>query len=113
MKTKKRVCGECPECLLGPKNSCFWEMEQAVPEHFKPFLIKAYVSLENINGIHYLEASEIDESFDSEFLSWLLSHCVGNKINVFWKTKGIPFCLGHTDFIEVLTRSLEEKKELA
>jgi hypothetical protein len=109
MKNKKRVCKECPECSLGPKNSCFWEMEPNVPEHFKPSLIKAYISLENINGIHYLQASEMDSPFDPEFLSWLLSFCVGNKINIFWKTGDIPFCLGSLEFIEILTRSLEEK----
>jgi hypothetical protein len=109
MKNKKRICKECPECLSGPKNSCFWQIEKAVPEHFKPSLIKAYVSLESLNGINYLQASEIEGNFDSEFLSWLLSFSVGNKINIFWKTKDIPFCLGSTEFIEILTRMLEEK----
>jgi hypothetical protein len=107
-KSKKRICGKCPECSIGPKNSCFWEIEQAVPEHFNPSLIKAYISLENVNGINYLQASEIEGQFDSEFLSWFLSFCVGNKINVFWKTKEIPFCLGSTEFIEILTRSMKE-----
>jgi hypothetical protein len=109
MKNKKRSCRECPECTIGPKISCFWEVEMAMPEHFKPSLIGAYVSLESINGINYLQASEIDKSFDSEFLSWLLSFCVGNKFNIYWKTKDIPFCLGSTDFIETLTRFLQEK----
>jgi hypothetical protein len=107
-KNQKRVCRECPECKMGPKTRCFWEIEKAVPEQFKPSEIKAYVSLENINGINYLQASEWDVDFDSEFLSWLLSFSVGNKINIFWKTKGIPFCLGSSEFIEVLTRSLKE-----
>jgi hypothetical protein len=108
-KSKKRVCGECPECNLGPKTFCFWQMEKAVPEHFKPSLIKAYISIENVDGIGYLSASEMEESFDSEFLSWFLSFCVGNKINVFWKTKNIPFCLGSVEFIENLTKELNEK----
>lgn len=111
-KNKKRVCGECPECNLGPKTSCFWQIEKAVPEQFKPSLINAYISVENVNGIGYLTASEMnDQSFDSEFLSWFLSFCVGHKINVFWKTKNIPFCLGSTEFIETLTRALHGEPE--
>jgi hypothetical protein len=105
-KNKKRICGECPECNLGPKTFCFWQLEHAVPEHFKPSLIKAFISLEDLDGIGYLKASEMEKDFDPEFLSWFLSFCVGHKINVFWKTKDIPFCLGSTEFIEALTRSL-------
>jgi hypothetical protein len=108
-KSKRRVCGECPECNLGPKTSCFWEIEKAVPEKFKPSTIKAYISVENVNGMGYLKASEMDTPFDPEFLSWFLSFCVGHKINVFWKTKDIPFCLGSTEFIEVLTRAMSEE----
>jgi hypothetical protein len=111
VKNKKRSCRECPECNLGPKTSCFWEVEKRVPEQFKPSLIKAYVSLESVNGINYLQASEMDKDFDSEFLSWLVSFCVGSRINLFWKTKNIPFCLGSTEFIEVLTRSLQEEAD--
>jgi hypothetical protein len=111
-KNKKRVCGECPECDLGPKTFCFWQIEHAVPEHFKPSLIKAFISLEDVDGLGYLKASEMEEKpFDPEFLSWFLSFCVGQKINVFWKTKNIPFCLGSPEFIETLTKSLEEKVE--
>jgi hypothetical protein len=109
-KNKKRVCGECPECNLGPKTFCFWQLENAVPEHFKPSLIKAFISLEDLDGIGYLKASEMEKSFDSEFLSWFLSFCVGNKINVFWKTNNVPFCLGSPEFIEALTKSLKETK---
>jgi len=111
-KNKKRICGECPECNLGPKTSCFWQIEKAVPEHFKPSLINAYISVENVNGIGYLSVSEMNEiSLDSEFLSWFLSFCVGHKINVFWKTKDIPFCLGSTEFIETLTRAIHGEPE--
>ena len=107
---KKRICGECPECKLGPKTFCFWQIEKAVPEHFKPSLIKAFISLEDVNGFGYLQANEMnDTSFDSEFLSWFLSFCVGHKFNVYWKTKNIPFCLGTPDFIETLTRSFSEE----
>jgi hypothetical protein len=108
-KGKKRVCGECPECNLGPKTFCFWQMETAVPEKFKPSLIKAYISVENVNGLGYLKASELQENFDSEFLSWFLSFCVAHKINVFWKTKDIPFCLGSSEFIDTLTRAIAEE----
>jgi hypothetical protein len=108
-KTKKRVCGECPECNLGPKTFCFWQIEKAVPENFKPSLIDAYISVEDVNGIGYLQATEMSKPFDPEFLSWFLSFCVGHKINVFWKTKGIPFCLGSTEFIETLTRAISEE----
>ena len=110
-KNKKRICRECPECKMGPKNSCFWEIEKDVPEHFKPSLIKAYVSIETINEIPYLEAFEMDgHLFDPEFLSWLLSFCVGHKINVVWKTKNIPFSLGATNFLVALNE--KNKKEL-
>jgi hypothetical protein len=108
-KNKKRVCGECPECKLGPKTKCFWQIEKSVPEHFKPSMIKAFVSVEEVDGMGYLKASEMDKAFDTEFLSWLLSFCVGNKVNVFWKTKNIPFCLGSNEFIEALTQELKEK----
>jgi hypothetical protein len=109
-KNKKRVCGECPECKLGPKNFCFWQMDHAVPEHFKPSLIKAFVSLEDVDGFGYLQASEIEDNpFDPEFLSWFLAFCVRNKLNVYWKTRNIPFCLGSTEFIETLTRSVNDK----
>lgn len=109
-KKQKRVCGECPECNLGPKTFCFWQMDQAVPEQFKPSLIKAFISLEDVDGFGYLQASEMDDTqFDSEFLSWFLSFCIGNRFNVYWRTKNIPFCLGSTEFIDALTRSLEEK----
>jgi hypothetical protein len=107
-KNKKRICGECPECLLGPKNSCFWQIEKAVPEHFKPSLIKSYVSLEEINGIHYLKALELGEDFNTEFLSWFLSFCVGHQINVFWKTKNVPFYLGSPIFLENMTKVVIE-----
>jgi hypothetical protein len=112
IKNKKRVCGECPECNLGPKAFCFWQIEKAVPEHFKPSLIGAYISLEDINGLGYLQPSEIEKPFDPEFLSWVLSFCVGNKINVFWKTKDIPFCLGSPEFIETMTRFIQEDGSL-
>jgi hypothetical protein len=112
-KKKKRICGDCPECKLGPKTFCFWQIDHAVPEHFKPSLIKAFISLEDVDGFGYLQANEIDDTqFDSEFLSWLLSFCVGNRFNVYWKTKNIPFCLGSTEFIEALSRSRQEKGEL-
>lgn len=110
-KNKKRVCGECPECKLGPKTFCFWQLENAVPEHFKPSLIGAFISLEDLDGIGYLKASEIEKPFDPEFLSWFLSFCVGHKINVFWTTKDIPFCLGSPEFIEALTISLEKNEK--
>ena len=110
-KNKKRICGECPECLLGPKTHCFWQIEKAVPEHFKPSIINAFVSVEEVGGMGYLKASEMSKPFDTEFLSWLLSFCVGNKINVFWKTKDIPFCLGSNEFIQSLTEELEEEKK--
>ena len=107
-KNKKRVCGECPECKAGPESFCFWEMEKGVPEHFKPSLIKAYVSVETIDEITYLEAFEMEEiSFDSEFLSWFVSFCVGHKINAAWKTKNIPFFLGAPNFIIALNNKKE------
>lgn len=109
MKNKKRTCRECPECKLDPKNSCFWEIEQAVPEHFKPSKIKAYIALEALNGMHYLNVSEWESPFDPEFLSWLLSYCVANKINVFWKTKDIPFCLGTKEFIETIAMAINKQ----
>lgn len=109
-KNKKRICGECPECNLGPKTFCFWQLEKAVPEHFKPSLINAFISLEDTDGFGYLQASEMhDKPFDPEFLSWFLSFCVGNKFNVYWKTQGIPFCLGSPEFIESITKSLSEE----
>ena len=112
-RKKKRICGECPECNLGPKTFCFWQIDQSVPEHFKPSLIKAFISLEDVDGFGYLQASEMeDKPFDPEFLSWFLSFCVGNKFNVYWKTKNTPFCLGSPDFIEALTRYRQEKGEM-
>jgi hypothetical protein len=108
-KNKKRICRECPECKIGLKNYCFWEIEKEVPEHFKPSLIKAYVSVETINEMTYLEAFEMDGvSFDSEFLSWFLSFCVGHKINAVWKTKNVPFSLGTPSFLIALNKKNQE-----
>ena len=108
-KNKKRICGECPECNLEPGNSCFWEMEKEVPEYFKPSLIKAYVSVETIDDMTYLEAFEMDGvSFDSEFLSWFVSFCVGHKINAVWTTKNVPFCLGSPNLIMAFRKNRME-----
>jgi len=105
---KKRFCGECPECKSNPKLSCFWQIEEKVPEKFKPSEINAFISVENINGIGYLKASEISGSFDSEFLSWFVSFCLGKKINAFWKTKNVPFYIGSPEFLETIWRALKE-----
>jgi len=105
-KNKKRICGECPECILGPKTHCFWQIEKLVPEHFKPSKIKAFVSIETVEDIGYLRAWEIEGQFDSEFLSWILSFCVSQKINIFWETKNIPFYLGSTNFIDALHKEI-------
>jgi len=92
-KKKKRICGECPECKLGPKTFCFWQIDHAVPEHFKPSLIKAFISLEDVDGFGYLQANEMDDTqFDSEFLSWFLSFCVGNRFLQFFLKKKKQYC---------------------
>ena len=62
-KNKKRICGECPECQLGPKTKCFWQIEKSVPEHFKPSMIGAFVSVEEVDGMGYLKATEMDKAF--------------------------------------------------
>ena len=102
MKNKKKSCEGCPECNPILKKECFWKIEKSAPLHFKPSAIKACVSIENIDEVVYLKAIELDGiMFDSEFLSWLLSFCVGNKINIFWQTKNIPFFLGTPDFLKL------------
>ena len=103
MKNKKRICDNCPECNPVLNRECFWKIEKSVPLHFKPSKIKACVSIEEINGIGYLKAQEIDKiPFDTEFLSWLISFCVGKRINIFWQTKNLPFFLGSTDFLRAV-----------
>jgi hypothetical protein len=112
MKNKKRLCDNCPECNPTLKKECFWKIEKSVPLHFKPSIIKACVSVESTSGIVYLKAVELDGvMFDSEFLSWLLSFCVANKINVFWQTKNIPFFLGNPDFLRV-TETIKKQESL-
>lgn len=101
----KRKCKECPECIKDSGTSCFWEIEEFVPEKFKPSEIKAYMSVESINGIGFLKATEMGQDFDTEFLSWFVSFCVGKGINAFWTTKGIPFCLGSGIFVEAALRA--------
>jgi len=108
MKLKnKRICGDCPQCMSDSELSCFWQIEKMVPEKFKPSEIKAFISVENVNGIGYLKISEMSKPFDTEFLSWVLCFCIGNKINVFWETNKKPFWLGPPEFIETLSRLME------
>ncbi len=102
---KRRSCKSCPQCKLKTDTSCFWQIEKNVPEKFKPSEIGAYICIENISGIGYLRAVEIDRSFDSEFLSWFVSFCVGQGINAFWKTKDVPFCLGSQDFVGTMLKA--------
>lgn len=107
--TKKRICGDCPQCITDSEFSCFWEVEDIIPEKFKPSEIKAYISIENINGIGFLKATEMGQTFDTEFLSWFIAFCVGKGINCFWITKEVPFCLGSPQFVEIAINASKAK----
>lgn len=104
---KTRRCKDCPQCSSDSNSPCFWKIEKHMPEKFRPSKIKSYISIESINGIGYLKAVEMDGSFDSEFISWFFCFCVGKKINAFWKTNGVPFCIGDSQFIELALRASE------
>lgn len=101
---KKRSC-KCPQCSGPGELDCFWKIENAIPEKYKPSSVSAYISVENINGIGYLKATEIDKPFDPEFLSWFLAFCVGKGINAFWKTNDVPFCIGSAIFVETAVKA--------
>jgi hypothetical protein len=105
---RKRVCNYCPQCNSDDGLNCFWQIEKAVPEKFKPEDIFAYITVENINGLGFLKATEIDKDFDTEFLSWFVTFCVGKNLNAFWKTKAEPFCIGSPEFVETAWRSVGE-----
>lgn len=104
---KIRAC-RCPQCKSGEGFYCFWKVEKEVPEDFKPLKIKAFISVENINGLGFLRANEMGADFDLKFLSWFLTFCVGKNINAFWKIKEEAFCVGSPQFVEIAWRAAKE-----
>jgi hypothetical protein len=105
---RKRACRECPDCLSDTRKDCFWQIENQVPESFKPSKIKAYISVENISGIGFLRATDMNQPLDPTFLSWFVTFCVGKNLNAFWRSGGEPFFIGSQEFVELAWRAQKE-----
>lgn len=66
----------------------------------KPSQVDAILSKRNEDGIPYISLNEAGSVVSSRVLSWLLTYCLANKINVYWEVESGTNWLGTSEFVE-------------
>jgi hypothetical protein len=66
----------------------------------KPNQVDAILSKRNEDGIPYISLSEAGSVVSSRVLSWLLTYCLANSINVYWEVESGSNWLGSSEFVE-------------
>ena len=79
---------------------CEWLSNLDIPEWMKPNQVDAILSKRNEDGIPYISLSEAGSVVSSRVLSWLLTYCLANSINVYWEVESGSNWLGSSEFVE-------------
>jgi hypothetical protein len=79
---------------------CEWLSNLDIPEWMKPNQVDAILSKRNEDGIPYISLNEAGSVVSSRVLSWLLTYCLVNKINVYWEVESGTNWLGTSEFVE-------------
>jgi hypothetical protein len=82
---------------------CQWRANSWVPEEFSPAKTGNLLTAQRIGNIDYLSLSYAGKEIGLEYLSWFVSHCVGNKWNADWVVNGRRYMIGSPDFINSMT----------
>lgn len=97
------ACSIYPQRPVDPCQAfaCEWLRNDRIPGWMRPDQINAIVVRRRINDVEFLELNESGDVMRSDVLSWMILHCLNEKINLLYYVKGGENRIGSKSFLEL------------
>lgn len=80
---------------------CQWLINDKIPNWMKPNEINAIITEKKVEDISYLDVVEAGSVLRSDVLSWLIMHCLNEKLNILYRINGGTNRIGSKEFLEL------------
>lgn len=80
---------------------CQWLINDKIPYWMKPNEINAIITEKKVEDISYFDVAEAGSVLRSDVLSWLIMHCLNEKLNILYRINGGTNRIGSKEFLEL------------